>query len=124
MRKKTFLKMTSKRNQAHGIAFPEGFDLGTMAFSQSPDIPTSNTPEIPAKKSTVAVGSTSKMVSSSINSMLYLVQKTSDFEILYKDLTSFYSKLKAMIPNDAGLLRRPSNPGPKFKKIPVMVFLS
>jgi len=61
----------------------------------------------------VAMGSRCKMLASSIHGMLHLVGNSSDYETLFPDLLSLHAKIRAMVPKEAGLLRRPARRGRK-----------
>jgi hypothetical protein len=71
---------------------------------------TQHTQRVSRQHNVTAIGSRCKMLSSSINGLLYLVQKKEDFEELYKDLTRLHTKLRAMVPAVCGVPIRP----PKF----------
>jgi hypothetical protein len=61
----------------------------------------------------VALGSKCKMIASSIHSMLHLIQNASDYEPVYCDLLSLHAKIRALVPKEAGLLKRHSRAGKK-----------
>ncbi|WAR12531.1 hypothetical protein MAR_026711 [Mya arenaria] len=79
--------------------------------SDSPHTPKATTCQ--KHKVTVGVGSRCKMLASSLKSMLYLVQTASDYESIYADLMLLHSKVRALVPKESGLLRRPPRLGRK-----------
>ncbi|WAR27616.1 hypothetical protein MAR_013320 [Mya arenaria] len=79
--------------------------------SDSPPTPKATTCQ--KHKVTVGVGSRCKVLASSLKSMLYLVQTASDYESIYADLMLLHSKVRALVPKESGLLRRPPRLGRK-----------